>query len=265
MKNQKVIWITGASSGIGEALVYELAKQNVQLILSARNEEKLNLVKSQAKLPDENCKILPLDLEDSKSLENKTKKAISFFNQVDQVFHCGGFSQRSLAKNTNLSLDRKIMEVDYFGTIAISKYLLPHFLERNSGHFIAISSLAGKFGVPYRTGYAAAKHALHGFFDSLRCELDKTNIKVLIVCPGYIKTDISLNALQADGAKRNKMDKNQADGMSASKCAKKILKAVSKNKFEVVIGGKETFGIYIKRFFPRLIHKLASKENIDEV
>ncbi|MDH5366799.1 MAG: SDR family oxidoreductase [Cyclobacteriaceae bacterium] len=260
---EKVVWITGASSGIGEALVYELAKKGSKLILSARNKERLEEVKGKCTgISQQNIQILPLDLSQPDTLELSTDAALQFFGHIDILINSGGISQRALARETVLDVDRKVMEVNFFGSIALTKYLLPSMLERKSGHFVSISSLVGKFGSPYRTGYAASKHALHGFYDSLRAELWKDDIKVMLVCPGFIHTQISVNALTEDGSALNQMDDAQANGMPAEKCAQIIIKGIEKNKNELLIGGKETLGVYIKRFFPGLFAKIIRKAKV---
>ncbi|MDH5474752.1 MAG: SDR family oxidoreductase [Cyclobacteriaceae bacterium] len=259
----KVVWITGASSGIGEALAVEMALKGAKLILSARNKEKLEIVKGKCLgIPQENIQVLPLDLSKPETLKVSAEAALQFYGHVDMIINSGGISQRSLAKETVIDVDRKVMEVNYFGSVALTKYLLPSMLERKTGHFISISSLVGKFGSPYRTGYAASKHALHGFFDSLRAELWKDNIKVMLVCPGFISTQISVNALTEDGSALNQMDDAQANGMPADKCARIIIKGIEKNKNELLIGGKETLGVYIKRFFPGLFAKIIRKAKV---
>lgn len=259
--SKKVIWITGASSGIGEATAYKFVKEGYQVILSARNQEALEKVRSASAYP-ENCKVLPLDLIDQPTFAIKTKEAISAFGQIDMILHNGGISQRSLIKDTPIEVDRKLMEVNFFGTVALTKALLPHFIARKSGQFGVISSLVGKFGSPYRSSYAAAKHALHGFFESLRLEHFEENIAVTMICPGFIKTDVSKNALTADGSPLNEMDKAQENGMSAEDCAKEIFIALKKKKEEVYIGGKETMGIYLKRFVPTIFTKILLKSEV---
>lgn len=172
--SNKVIWITGASSGIGEALAYELAGKGARLILSARRKEELQRVKGNCPAKSQgNIQILPLDLEKSGTLKLSTDAAVQIFGHIDILINNGGVSQRSFAKDTIEEADRKIMEVNFFGTIAVTKYLLPHFLQRKEGHYVTVSSVTGIFGTPYRSTYAASKHALHGFFDSLRAELWK--------------------------------------------------------------------------------------------
>ena len=256
----KVVWITGASSGIGEALAYELAAKGAKLILSARRRDELARVKGNCpEVSQQGIEILPLDLTQADSLQLLSEAAIRIFGQVDILINNGGISQRSLVADTSLAVDRRIMEVNYFGAIALTKYLLPHFVQKKQGHFVNISSLTGKFGTPYRSGYAASKHALHGFFDALRAEHHKDNVKVTMICPGFIHTPITFSALTADGSPLNKMDEAQFKGKPADWCAVKIVKAIEKQKEEVYIGGREVFGVYIKRFLPRLFSKIIRK------
>lgn len=259
----KVIWITGASSGIGEALAYELARKKVNLILSARRKDELERVKGNCHpLAQPDIRLLPFDLAEESTLKLIAEAAIHLFGHVDILINNGGISQRSLAKDTTVAVDRKIMEVDFFGTIALTKYLLPHFLQRRSGHFVTVSSVMGIIGTPYRSGYAAAKHALHGFFDSLRAELwkDSRYIFVTMICPGWVRTNVSLNALIGDGTKLNQMDSTTSDGLEPKLVAKRIIHAIEKRKEEVYIGGmKEVAAVYLKRFLPGIFTRVVRK------
>jgi len=262
----KVIWVTGASSGIGEALVYELVRKGARLILSARRKEELERVKGNCRPETQPfIRILPLDLSEPTTLALHTEAAIQLFGHIDILINNGGISQRSLAKETELAVDRKIMEVDYFGTLALTKHLLPHFLKRKAGHFVTVSSVMGKIGTPYRTGYAAAKHALHGFFDSLRAELwkDSKNIYVTLVCPGWINTNLSITALLGDGSPQNKKDDTHEKGMHPAKFARKMIRAIENKKREVYIGGsKEVFAIYLERYLPGLFSKIVRNAKV---
>lgn len=256
----KVVWLTGASSGIGEALAYELSKKGAKLILSARRKDELERVKGNCvSSAQADIKILPLDLEKSDTLELTTEAAIQLFGHVDMLINNGGISQRSFVANTSLAVYRRLMEVNYFGAVALTLNLLPHFIQQQKGHFVTITSVTGLFGTPYRSGYAASKHALHGFFDSLRAEHDKDNIKVSLICPGFIRTGLSQSALTADGTPLNKMDAAQFKGKSAEWCARKIVAAIESNKQEVYIGGREVLGVYLKRFFPRIFSTVIRK------
>ena len=230
----KVIWITGASSGIGEALAYQLAKANVKLILSARRKEALETVKSNCiKSAQANIRTLPLDLSQPHTLHDITNDAIKHFGHIDILINNAGLGQRSLILDTVLEVDRQLMEVNYFGTISITKYLLPHFIQRQQGYYVTISSLAGKVGTPYRSGYAAAKHALHGFFDSLRAEHWKDHIRVTMICPGFILTQLSAKALTGQGSPQNTLDKSRYRKKTPGWCAQKIVKAMESQREEV--------------------------------
>ncbi len=261
MKN-KTYWITGASSGIGKALALELLSQGNNVILSSRNETELNKVKQKSKHP-ENAKILPLDLAEHDRFKTIVHQAITLFDEIDVLIHNGGISQRSLANNTILEVDKKIMDINYFGTVALTKAILPYFIEHKKGHFIVITSVVGKIGTPLRSSYAASKHALHGFFDSLRAEVHKYHINVTLVCPGFVQTNISKNALIGNGSTQNTMDNATANGLKPEIVAKKISKAINKQKEEIIIGGlKEKFSVLLKRFYPKLLSRLVRKISV---
>ncbi|MEN8251099.1 MAG: SDR family oxidoreductase [Bacteroidota bacterium] len=259
----KVVWITGASSGIGEAITKVMAQKGAKLIISSRKESELERVKSLLPEPvQENTHILVVDLSKPETLNDKAEEALAFFGRIDILIHSGGISQRAFTVDTQLDVYRRIMEINFFGTIILTKAVLPSMLENGFGHIVPISSLVGKFGSPYRSGYAASKHALHGFFDSLRAETYDKNIYVTIPIPGFIKTNISINALTQDGKALNQMDDAQENGMPAEKCAQLIVNGIEKQKNELLIGGKETMGVYIKRFFPSLFAKIIRKAKV---
>ncbi len=251
----KTVWITGASSGIGEALAYELSKQGANLILSSRKKAELERVA-------EGCNgrvtlIQTLDLADHSSVSDIVEDVLQKIGKVDILVNNAGISQRALVKDALFEVDKKMIDVNLLGTIAISKAILPHFLKNKNGHYVVISSLMGKFAAPLRSSYAAAKHGLHGFFDALRAENYKENIKVTMVCPGYIRTDISKNALTASGEKQGTMDDATDKGMAPNVLAKKILNAVRRGKEEAVFGGTEILAVYLKRFFPKLLSRIV--------
>ncbi|HMB92311.1 MAG TPA: SDR family oxidoreductase [Rhodothermales bacterium] len=257
--NGTTIWITGATSGIGEALAYAFAETGARLILSARREERLHAVKA-ACAHTERHRVVPLDLSETDTLATIAEKVVQE-ETIDILFNNGGISQRGRVAETDLRVDRQIMEVNFFGTVALTKAVLPSMLERGSGHIVVISSVAGKLGAPQRSAYSASKHALQGFFDVLRAEVHDAGLRVTIVCPGYIRTDISKNALTADGSRHGTMDQNQAEGMSPETCARRILRAIEKEKEEVYIGGKEVVAIYLKRFVPNLLNRILRKRS----
>lgn len=260
MFKNKVIWITGASSGIGEALAKAFDEEGAKLVLSARNEEKLQeLADSLSNKPHH--LVLPLDLERSEEFADKVLRVVDHFGRIDILVNNGGMSQRSEVHETSLEVDRRIMEVNYFGNIGLTKAVLPVFRAQKDGHFLVISSIAGKFGFFLRSAYSASKHALHGFYESLFLEEEKNNIRVTIACPGKINTAISLNAITGDGAAHGKMDHNQETGMSAEECARELISAVAKNKLEVLIGNKEIKAVTLKRLAPKLFWKVIRKQS----
>jgi short-subunit dehydrogenase len=254
----KIIWITGASSGIGEALAYEWSKSGAQLILSARRESELERVKNACAHSDR-CAIVPLDLSQQQQVEAAADKVLQQFGRVDILVNNGGISQRSLVLETAMAVDRRIMEVDYFSGVALSKKLLPVMLANGGGHIVAISSITGIFGFPLRSAYSAAKHALHGFYETVWAELHPQGIRVTMVCPGRILTDVSLNALTGDGSPHGKMDHEQSNGITAQTCARKIVKAVRNNRKEIYIGKKDLLMVFFKRYIPCLYYKLVSR------
>ena len=258
----KVVWITGASSGIGKALALYLSNQEAKLIISARNLAALAAVKNECKNP-ENVKIIALDLAEYQHVNKTVEEAISCFQTIDILVNNGGISQRSLAAETILAVDEKIMNINYLGTIALTKAILPHFIKNKSGHFVVTTSIVGKIGTPLRSSYAASKHALHGFFDSLRTEIYDHHIKVTLVCPGFVNTNVSINALTADGHPQQIMDNATKNGMHPARFAVLMADAIKNKKEEVYIGGfKEKLGVYVKRFFPKIFSKMIRKLSV---
>ncbi len=267
MKNyftNKIAWITGASSGIGEALALELARQGAKLVLSARRTEELERVKAATGLTDDQVMVLPMDVTDFDLAPAKAAEVVARFGRIDIMVHNAGVSQRSFVKDTSLDVYQKLMDVDFFSTVALTKAVLPYMTQQKNGQFIVISSVAGKVGTPMRSGYNAAKHALHGFYDSLRSEVFDDNIRVTVACPGYIKTNVSVNALDEKGGKYGQMDENQAKGMPADECARRILRAAELDRKEVFIGGlTEKAAVYLRRFFPAFLFKMV-RRNVPE-
>ena len=253
----KIVWITGASSGIGEAVAVELAKEGAKLVLTARNVEKLLAIKSQCDAYGNSAMILPMDLTDIAEIPNAVKKVIDEFGQIDVLINNAGISQRALTREATLDIDRCIMEINYFAPVALTKAVLPYMLNRKSGQIAVVSSIVGKFGFPLRSAYSASKHALIGFFDSLRSE--ESDLDISIIIPGRIQSNISLNAIDKDGNAEGKMDAGQENGMPADVCAKIIVKALKNKKKEILVGNKELLMVHIRRFLPFLYYKMAKK------
>lgn len=232
----KVIWITGASSGIGEALAYALSASGARLILSARRIERLDAVASRCRAGGASVELLPLDLSDPRSLASAVREAEPLIRTVDVLVDNAGVSQRSEALDTRLAVVRQIMETNFFGTIALTTEVARHMRERRGGLIVVVSSFVGRVGTPLRSSYAASKHALHGYFDSLRLELAKDHVDVLLVLPGFIRTEISLSALEAEGNRHGVMDPGQERGMSAAAAADRIVRAMVARKRQVTVG-----------------------------
>lgn len=250
----KTVWITGASSGIGEALAMVCAGKGANLVLTARREEELIRVAGKTGLPAERFMILPADLYRYDQVQTLTDQVMARFGRVDVLFNNAGISSRALAIESPIEIDRKVMDIDYFSVIALTKSVLPIMVKQHEGHIVVTSSVMGKIGTPLRSAYAAAKHALHGFFDSLRQEVIDYGINITMVCPGYIHTQVSVNAITPTGERFNKMSKNQQKGIEPLVLATKMVKAVYSNKREVIYGGKEVLGIYLDRFSPGLLN-----------
>ncbi len=255
----KIVWVTGASSGIGRAIVKQLALQDAKIVVSSRKIEDLQLLKESLGSKAGNCYPFTFDLKNTGDIQETVSVVVNKLKKIDYLINVGGKSQRSLIKETPLEIDREIMEINYFGTIALTKAVLPYMLKQGYGHISATSSIVGKFGFPLRSAYAASKHALHGFFETLRAEnLDK-GIDVSIIIPGRVKTNISLNALTKDGSVHGKLDKGQAEGISSERAAQKILKGIKNSKREILVGGKELLMVHIKRFLPAISSQMVRR------
>ena len=257
----KIVWITGASSGIGEALAAEYARCGARLVLSARREAELNRVREQLVNAEEHL-VLPLDLSDEEAMAPAVATVIGKFGRVDQMVHNGGISQRALARDTSLAVDHRLMAVNFFGTVALTKALLPEFRKQGGGRFVVVTSLVGEMPTPKRSAYSASKHALHGFFESLRAEEYDDGIRVTLALPGFIRTNLTYSALLGDGSEQNSLDDAQAGGMDPALCARKLVEAVQRGRDQVIIAGREGWGLYVKRWFPGLYRRLIRKVKV---
>ena len=260
-KDEKVVWITGASSGIGAALAKIYAEKGTKLILSSRRVPDLEKVKSECPI-SENVKILPIDLNDFDKAAVEVQKAFDFFGTIDVLINNAGVSQRSLIADTQFDVFKKLIEIDYLGTVALSRALLPFFIKQRGGHYVVVSSVMGKYGSPFRSGYAAAKHALHGFFDVMRMEHQNDNIYVTMICPGFVRTPIAINSLRGDGSVLGVDDLATRKGMKVEDFAQKMFRSVEQKKWEVSFGGKERLGVYLKRLSNKLLHSIVIRSKV---
>ncbi len=257
----KNILITGSSSGIGRSLALHYAQKGHHLILAALNQTELDKTAKECQAKGAETTAIEFDLSRPESVHALTGKVKQEFEKLDRLVHVSGISQRARADESGVDVDRKIMEINYFGAITVTKDLLPLLKKSQSAKIGVTSSISGKFGFPLRSAYAASKFALHGFFESLRLEHYDDNISVTIMCPGRINTPISLSALGADGKAQGVMDPGQANGIPVDKCAKQMHRAIERGKKEVFIGGKEILMVYFKKFVPPLFYKIARKTN----
>jgi len=259
----KVVWITGASSGIGEALAYTFAKTGAKLILSARREDELKRVAANCQLPTANCLILPFDVSKYEEAEANTKQVLAHFGQIDILVNNAGLSHWSKIKDMGMDVLKKIIDTNFMGGAALTKAVLPSMLAKKQGQIVVISSILGKIITHKQAAYNASKHALHGFFDTLRAEYGGDGIKVLIVCPGFVNTNVAKNSLDRNGnpiGRNNKMIETGLDPMFVSE---QVLSAIQNNKEEILLaGGKEKFGVLMKRFAPGLFSKFISKNKL---
>lgn len=256
----KTIWITGASSGIGEHLALALAPHAQTLILSARNTNALERVKTNCSAC-ENVLVLPFDLSDGAATEQAVSQAFSSVSRVDILFNNGGISQRASAMDTDEQVERQLFQINYFSNVRLSKLVARKMAEAGGGHLVITSSLLGKWGFHLRSTYAATKHALHGFYDSMRLEMEQHGMVITLILPGFIRTDISKHAVDGSGQLTGEMDPNQAGGISPEECAKRILKGVAKQLPEFGVGGKELNGLWLRRFFPNFFHRILQKKS----
>ncbi|MFL5764345.1 MAG: SDR family oxidoreductase [Bacteroidia bacterium] len=259
----KIIWITGASSGIGEALAYVSASEGAKLVLSARREGELERVAAACRIPFENIFVLPLDLEHTENIQEKVEAVLKKFGRIDVLINNSGMGHRTKAVNTPTEVDRKVMEINFFGTINLTKAVAKVMQKQQEGKLVVVTSIMGKYGLPLYSTYSASKHALFGWFESLRQELYKDNVKVLIATPGFINTDVSTKLLKEDGSPYGVKSEAQEKGMSAMDCAKGIISAVKSNRDHKYVGKYEIFSVYVKHYFPKMFYRLMRKMTKD--
>lgn len=255
----KIAWITGASSGIGEELVYEFIRNGAKAIISSNDTEGLERVKKACGERSSNVTIVPFDLAETSGINNLVSEQLQEKGKIDYLLNIGGISQRARIEETPLWLDRKIFEINYFGTIAITKAILPYMIRQKSGHIVATSSISGRFGFPLRSAYSASKQALHGFFETLFLENKKDNIRTSVLIPGRVRTNISFHALDREGKEHGKMDDGLAGGISPETAARIIIKGIRRNRREILVGRGELTLLYIRRICPWLFFRIADK------
>ena len=248
--NEKYIWITGASSGIGSSLARQMNAKGAIVIASARREERLLLLKMQCKYP-ENLITIPLDITEQSSIEKAVHK-VEQLKRLDMMIHNAGIAQKGLVMENDMEVDRRIMETNYFGTVALTKAIMPIFMDQGHGWFSIVSSFGGVLGLPGRSAYAASKHALHGYFESLRAENMKCRIDVSFIIPGFINTNITVKGLNGNGKPCGKLETSHRLGMSSEQCALRMIEGFKKKQRCILVGKKEVILIHIHRISPSL-------------
>jgi short-subunit dehydrogenase len=256
------IWITGASSGIGEALSVEFAKRGARIILSGRDEAKLAAVKKSCKNSKKHI-IVPFDISDAEQAKEAYNSVIAQAGKIDWLINNAGVSQRSLIMETSEDVERQIMEIDYFAQTRLTRLVLPDMIAQGGGKVVMVSSVAGLLGTQYRGAYGAAKAALHMWANSLRAELHDQGIEVANIFPGFIQTNVSINALTGDGTAQGTMDEATNKGLTATAFAKQVVKALSNNKEYIIVGGKqEKLATRVNRLSPPKLYKLIRRSQV---
>jgi dehydrogenase/reductase SDR family protein 7B len=256
----KIVWITGASSGIGEALACEFASLGANLVLSARRADELQRVARLCDVHKVNVLVLPFDMVDLATHAQQVATVKQTYGRIDVLVLNAGVSQRSFVSDTKFEVYRNLFEVNFFSIVHLVQQVIPVFQSQQSGIFVPIASVAGRISTPRRAAYGATKHALIGFFDSVRAELHAQGVQVCTILPGYIRTEISLHAMNELGEKYGKMDPNQAKGLDPNIAAKRMVQAISQGKNYFFVGGAlERFGLIVQQLFPSILPWMLRK------
>ncbi|SFF41263.1 SDR family oxidoreductase [Sunxiuqinia elliptica] len=251
----KIVVITGASSGIGKALAYEFASRGASLVLAARRMDRLQQIEQE--LPGTEILSVQADVSKEEDCENLMKQAVDRFGQIDVLINNAGISMRALFADLDVSVMKRLMDVNFWGTVYCTKSALPHLL-KTKGSVVGVISIAGYVGLPARTGYSASKYAIRGFLDALRIENLKTGLHVLVAAPGFTASEVREVALTQDGSAQGQTPRDESKMMTAEECAKHIANAVKKRKRELIltfVEGKLT--VFLGKFLPRLLDKLT--------
>lgn len=256
----KVVWITGASRGIGAALAEAFAQQGARLVLSAPAGERAGLEETRQRCPSpDRHHLVCFDLTQPDDIAGAQRRALEAVGRIDILVNNAGMTHRSRLLETSLEVDRRIMEVNYFGPVALTKLVVPDMIRRGGGQVVAIASVLGLIATPQRSAYIAAKHALNGFFEALRTETADLGIDVTLVFPGFVNTDISAHALTGDGGTYGKQDAGQAKAMSPEELARRVVAGVSAREARLLIAGKEKALVYLGRFSPALVSQIVRR------
>lgn len=258
----KVVWITGASSGLGEALAKECALQGAQVVLTARRFDELEKVRVGLLNPDQHISICA-DITDEAQVRHAYEQVLQKKGRIDWLINNAGLSQRALIADTSMQTERAIMEVDYFSQVFLTKTVLPTFLAQKSGRIAFVSSVAGLLGTQYRASYSAAKAAIHMWANSLRAEVANEGVDVSVIFPGFVKTNVSFNALNGEGKPQGHQDEAIENGLEPDIFAQTVVSALLKGEEYIVIGGrKEKMGVLVSRLSPTTLYKMIRKMKV---
>ena len=258
----KVVWITGASSGLGKALARECALQGAQVVLTSRRYDELEAVRVGLFKPERHVSIAA-DITDEAQVRHAHEQVLACKGRIDWLINNAGLSQRALIQDTTMQTERAIMEVDYFSQVFITKTVLPSMLKQQSGRVVFVSSVAGLLGTQYRASYSAAKAAIHIWANSLRAEVAQAGIAVSVVFPGFVNTDVSLNALNGEGKPQGYHDAATENGLAADVFAERVVASLMANEEYIVVGGKkEHLGVLVSRLSPSLMYKMIRKMKV---
>lgn len=258
----KSIWITGASSGIGKALALEFFRRGGAVVLSARSADKLWELKERLdRVEPGRCHVVPCDVTDPGSVERAAGAVKSEIGRLDILVNNAGVGQRSTVLQTESRVERALFEVNFFGALAVTRSVLAWMIESGGGRIVVIGSMAGKFGFPMRSTYCASKHALQGYFETLRAELRGTGVGVTLVCPGRIRTDISIHSIKGDGSVYGRMDPGSEAGMPVERCARIIVEAVRRGRKEILIGAPERLLYFFRLSCLPLFYRITERIN----
>lgn len=260
---QKVVIITGAGSGIGSALALRFARAGYAIAISGRRKEKLEVVAAAIQSAGGTCVVFPGDVSVEDDCRQLIAATVQRFGRLDVLINNAGITMRALLADLQLDVLRKVMDTNFWGTVYCTKYALPHLLA-SRGSVVGISSIAGKKGLPGRTGYSASKFAMEGFLESLRTENLQKGLHVLVACPGFTASDIRSSALAADGSRQGESPRAESGMMSAETVADHICTAVAGRKRDIILTGNGKLTVWLNKFFPgwmdRLVFKHLSKE-----
>lgn len=258
----KVVWITGASSGLGQALAQVCAEQGAQVVLTARREQELERVKNNLAYPDRHL-VVVADITDESQVRRAYEQILVLKGRIDWLINNAGLSQRALIQDTSMQTERAIMEVDYFSQVFVTKTALPTFLKQKTGRIIFVSSVAGLLGTQYRASYSAAKAAIHLWANSLRAEVADQGVKVSVVFPGFVKTNVSFNALNGEGKPQGHQDQAIENGLEPHEFATQVVEALKHDEEYIIVGGlKEKLGVWVSRLSPSLLYKVIRNTKV---